>query len=271
MLISDIGQLHDVYDHVYLSPHLDDAPLSCGGAIARHAATDARVLVVTMCTAAPPPEGPFSELAQRLHQMWGLAPAEVVAARLVEDDLALERLSADTYRAGLSDAIYRLPEVYNDGESLAGAPAPGDPLLPALRELIAELRRRLPRAMFYAPLAIGEHVDHQVVHNAAGDVLGDGVAFYEDFPYVLREGALDRRLSKLGRKLVASTIAIDATLAARVASIEAYASQLGMLFDDPTATERRVGAYAASIAPAGSGYGERVWIPAERATGDDPA
>src|SRR5258705_8534487 len=86
MQLEDLRQIHDGYDHIYLSPHLDDAALSCGGAIARHANAGARVLVVTLCTAAPPPAGPFSDFANAVHQSWGLASAEVVRARLREDD-----------------------------------------------------------------------------------------------------------------------------------------------------------------------------------------
>src|ERR671924_35132 len=70
MHTEDLRQVHDVYDHVYLSPHLDDAALSCGGAIARHSSAGARVLVVTICTALPSPEGPFSSFAEEQHRQW---------------------------------------------------------------------------------------------------------------------------------------------------------------------------------------------------------
>src|SRR5262245_54457303 len=143
MQIEDLRQLHDGYDHIYLSPHLDDAALSCGGAIARHANAGARVLVVTLCTAAPPPEGPFSALAQAEHRGWGLSPAEVMSVRLHEDDLALARLDADTYRAGLLDAIYRRPDVYNTRDALFGQPTPDDALLYSTRQLIAALHSRV--------------------------------------------------------------------------------------------------------------------------------
>jgi LmbE family N-acetylglucosaminyl deacetylase len=267
MLIEDLRQIDDVYDHVYLSPHLDDAALSCGGAIAQHAAGDSRVLVVTFCTGAPAPEGPFTAFADNLHRLWGLTGASVVAARLLEDDLALERLSADTYRAGMLDAVYRVPEAYDSGERLFGAPVPGDPFAAAARGLVAELRRRLPRAAFYAPLGVGQHVDHQLVYTAARAAAGEALAFYEDFPYVARGPALERRLAGIGQRFVDSTIAIDATLATKVAAVEAYASQLGTLFDRPDGTAEAIGAYAKSVAPEGATYGERLWIPDPR----DPA
>ena len=109
-----------------------------------------------------------------------------MAEREREDDLALERLDADTYRAGLLDAIYRMPEVYIDNDRLFGTPAPDDALLYSTRQLIAALHSRVPRATFYAPLGVGNHVDHQIVYAAAREGAGAVMAFYEDFPYMLR-------------------------------------------------------------------------------------
>src|SRR5215216_3168943 len=93
----NLNQLDNRYVHVYLSPHLDDAPLSCGGAIAAHVGAGERVLVVTICTAAPPPAGPFSALAEELHANWGLSADQAVAARLVEEREAMQRLGVDYY------------------------------------------------------------------------------------------------------------------------------------------------------------------------------
>jgi len=259
MQIEDLRQLHDSYDHIYLSPHLDDAVLSCGGAIARHANAGARVLVVTLCTAAPPPSGPFSTFAQDHHLMWGLSPERAMAEREREDDLALERLDANTYRAGLLDAIYRMPEVYVDNDKLFGTPAADDSLLYSTRQLIAALNHRLPRATFYAPLGIGNHVDHQIVY-AACEAAGLGVAFYEDFPYMLKSGALERRIRALGQRFVSSTIDIDATLTRKIGAIGAYASQLGSLFDEPEAMARIITDYAESLRPENATYGERIWL-----------
>jgi LmbE family N-acetylglucosaminyl deacetylase len=248
MQLEDLRQIHDGYDHIYLSPHLDDAALSCGGAIARHANTGARVLVVTLCTAAPPPSGPFSDFANAVHQSWGLAPAEVVNVRLHEDDLALARLDADTYRAGLLDAIYRRPDAYNSRDALFGTPAPDDSLLYSTRQLI------------YAPLGVGNHVDHQIVYAAARDGAGAVMAFYEDFPYMLWAGAFEQRMRAIGQPFIASTIDIDTTLARKIGAISAYASQLSSLFEEPAAFARIVTDYAENLRPKSGTYGERVWL-----------
>jgi LmbE family N-acetylglucosaminyl deacetylase len=260
MQIEDLRQIHDGYDHVYLAPHLDDAALSCGGAIARHANAGARVLVVTLCTATPPPDGPFSPLAQAEHRGWGLAPAEVISTRLREDDLALARLDADTYRAGLLDAIYRRPDAYNTRDALFGTPAPDDALLDATRQLIAALHARVPRATFYAPLGVGNHVDHQIVYTAACDGAGAVMAFYEDFPYMLWEGAFEQRMRALGQPFIASTIDIDSTLTRKIGAISAYASQLRSLFDQPEEMAQIVSQYAENLRPESGTYGERVWL-----------
>ena len=260
MQIEDLRQIHDSYDHVYLSPHLDDAALSCGGAIARHSNDGARVLVATICTAAPSAQEPLSSFAQQHHQMWGLAPGRAMAARQREDLVALERLDADAYHAGLLDAIYRLPAIYTNNDMLFGTPAPDDPLLYATHQLIAALHGRMPHATFYIPLAIGNHVDHQIIHSAARDSAGIAMAFYEDFPYVTWPGALEQRMAALGQKFIASTINIDATLARKISAIDAYVSQLNSLFDDPSARAQIIADYADRLRPDIGTYGERLWI-----------
>jgi LmbE family N-acetylglucosaminyl deacetylase len=259
MQLEDFDQLNDVYRHVYLSPHLDDAPLSCGGAIAAHVAAGERVLVVTICTAAPPPAGPFSALAQELHANWGLAADQAVAARLREERLAMERLGVDYYWADRLDAIYRYAEAYHTRESLFSAPAHDDPLFADLRGFFGKLHEHMPNATYYAPLGIGSHVDHLITHSAIRDILGDAARFYEDLPYAVVPGATDQRLAQLTGIVSATTIQIDDTLAQKLQSIHAYASQLKELFGEPKRMEQVMTDYAASILPHGGRYGERIW------------
>jgi LmbE family N-acetylglucosaminyl deacetylase len=260
MHTADLRQVHDIYDHVYLSPHLDDAVLSCGGAIARHSANHQRVLVVTICTAAPPPEGPFSSFAEEQHRHWQLAPAEVVQARLHEDSLAMEHLVADSMWVGMSDAIYRLPNAYYNDETLFGEPAPDDPLLPMLRTFLRALRDRVPRATLYAPLGVGNHVDHQLTYAAARAGAGKAIAFYEDFPYVAASGALEQRMQALGEIFVNSTIDIDATLSRKIGAIAAYTSQIETLFGDAERMGSMIRQYAEELRPEVGTYAERLWL-----------
>jgi LmbE family N-acetylglucosaminyl deacetylase len=259
MRIEDLGQIDARYSHIYLSPHLDDAALSCGGAIAAQRAAGECVLVATLCTAAPAPDMQFSDLALEFHRTWGLAPAEVVAARLGEERRALEILDADSYWAGMLDAIYRYPEGYNTRGSLFNAPAAADPLLPALSQFIGGLREHAPGATFYAPLGVGNHVDHLITHAAARAALGDAPLFYEDLPYATRPGVLDQRLAALENRLIPRTITIDATFEKKIDAIKAYASQLGELFGGVDGMLRVMSDYMKGLSPEDGVYGERLW------------
>jgi LmbE family N-acetylglucosaminyl deacetylase len=255
MHIQELKQI-DGYDHIYLSPHLDDAALSCSGMIGVQRTAGQRVLVVTICT--PAPGAQFNELAQGFHRRWGLAPTMVVAGRLREDRRAMELLDADSYSADMLDSIYRCPAAYDSRTALFGTPAPDAPLLPVLRQLIRALRERMPGAQLYAPLGIGTHVDHQIVYTAAHDTLGGAALYYEDMSYATRPGLLDQHLAMLGGHFHPQVAAIDATLEQKLAAIKVYASQLEQ-FGDAEAMEHTMRGYAQSLQPAGAVYGERLW------------
>ena len=260
MQLETLAQLSDTYDHVYISPHLDDTALSCGGAIAGQIAAGQKVLSITICTAAPNPAGPFSALADEFHGQWRLTPEQAVAARLAEERVAMQRLALDHWWAGRLDAIYRFPQAYNTRESLFGTPDPRDPQFADLTALFGQLRERMPSARFYAPLGIGLHVDHLIVYATIRAVFGERVAHYEDLPYVAWPGRFETRMAQLaGRRLESRAVAIDATLGRKIDAIHAYASQLHELFGGGAAMEQQIGDYAASVAPDGARYGERLW------------
>jgi LmbE family N-acetylglucosaminyl deacetylase len=260
MHTEDLRQVHNIYDHIYLSPHLDDVALSCGGAIARHSAAGARVLVVTICTAPPLDDGSLSPFAQETHRNWGFSADQAMRARLHEDSLAMEQLGADSLWVGMLDAIYRRPADYVDNPTLFGTPAPDDPLLPSLKAFVRALRDRVPRATLYAPLGVGNHVDHQITYVAARAGAGDAIAFYEDFPYVTVPDALSQRLRALDASFVTSTLDIDATLSRKIGAIAAYASQIASLFGDVEAMRRQIRDYAEELRPDVGTYGERLWL-----------
>ncbi|NCC32005.1 MAG: GlcNAc-PI de-N-acetylase [Chloroflexia bacterium] len=270
MIFHSLNELSHTYDHVYLSPHLDDAALSCGGAIAAQQRAGQRVLVVTLCTATPSPEGPFSELAQAFHSAWGLGPAEVVATRLCEDEAALALLGADGLWAGCLDAIYRHPMAYTSRTTLFHQPAADDPLHAELATLLSTLCERLPEATFYAPLGVGAHVDHLLTYAAARAMLGSALACYEDLPYVIRPGALAERLAKIDITLKQQMRTISATLDTKRAAIAAYTSQMvelaqshlrftgGDVADASAVLAAAVAAYAHQVG--GMLPAERIWV-----------
>lgn len=259
-----LDDLHAPYDHIYLSPHLDDAALSCGGGIARFVANGHAVLVVNICSGSPAPDAEFSPFAQEMHGKWGLPAAEAVAMRRVEDNAALEILGVDAYQLDLLDAIYRMPAAYSDDPTLFGTVDACDSLVDALRLALLPLLARYPEAILYAPLGVGRHVDHQVAYQVAVELIrgGTSVAFYEDFPYVAASGALEQRLAELGggELFLPVVTPIDATLARKISAIDAYTSQIASLFGDAARMGYVVTSYAEGLRPDAGTYGERLWM-----------
>jgi LmbE family N-acetylglucosaminyl deacetylase len=261
---TQLDELVAPYGHIVLSPHLDDAALSCGGMIAGLAASGQPVLVVNICSGSPVPGTSHSPFADELHARWGMPPDEAMQRRLAEDETALEILGADGYQLDLLDAIYRMPAPYGSEAGIFGAVAPGDPLAESLRPQLDALVARFPAAIFYTPLGVGHHVDHQSVYAVAAALAQSGVsvACYEDFPYSTRDGALEACLAELGgaELFMPMVTAIDGALSRKIAAIEAYQSQIGMLFGDPIAMAQAVTGYAKAVRPEVGTYGERLWV-----------
>ena len=256
-------QLSD-YQHIYLSPHLDDVPLSCGGQVAAQVAAGERVLVVTVCSCTPAPDLPRTPFAAQMEAQWqadgGNDAAAIYAVRHAEEQRALRVLGADHRWLDYLDAIYRRSEYASDA-ALFGSLVAADyaevviPLAHQLGELAAEF----PTAAFYCPLALGFHVDHQLAHLAGRSLVGQRrVAFYEDFPYAGVAGAMARRQTTLDLSLQAQLVEIGGSLSRKSDSIAQYTSQLGILFGGEAAMRQAVAAYAGTVA-GGSGAAERYW------------
>lgn len=169
---------------IFLSPHLDDAVLSCGGLIAAQTDAGIPVEIWTICAGDPPP-GLLSNFAQFQHWQWNLGP-DAAEARREEDQLAGQRLGARVRHFPVPDAIYRRSGA--DGESLyASEEAIFGPLAPEEHELIASVSRLVAGqlgqgAHLVCPLGVGGHVDHRLTRSAA-EALGLGLRYYADFPY----------------------------------------------------------------------------------------
>jgi LmbE family N-acetylglucosaminyl deacetylase len=245
----------DYYDAIYLSPHLDDAALSCGGQIYQQGQAGQSVLIVSV-TAGDPDPGDISPLAEELHESWQLS-VDVVAARRREDKAACAILGADYVHWDFLDCIYRRH------------PASGEPLYStekhifgqfdladsALVDRVAEHMSRLPRhGAIYLPLTVGNHVDHQLVLLAARRWHGRETSFYyEDFPYVRTAGALTAALGDEAEWRQHVIPISPAALEARVGAIACYQSQIDILFGSPGQIREQV---AAQVTAAG---GERYW------------
>ena len=188
---------------VVLSPHLDDAALSCGSLMARAAVTTP-VTVMTLFTTS---EGrPTLSARAFLHQCNARKAAALYAQRRAEDRMALRSIGVTSIHFGLPDALFRrrasaypriartlIPEldcVYPTFRLhiSQGRVSPHD------QRLLAELEQRVLLAttendLIIAPLGLGGHVDHVLTHQL-GKALSRRrtVGWYADQPYALRGG-----------------------------------------------------------------------------------
>lgn len=243
------------YDAIYLSPHLDDAALSCGGQIHQQTSRGDSVLVVTVM-AGDPPAGPLSAFARSLHARWGLPADEVVAGRRAEDVAACQLLGAEWAHWPFADAVYRCDgatgaPLYPTWEDVIAAPHAADE---ALVDELAQRMADLPAAgRILAPLAVGNHMDHQLTRLAAVRCFGAGLWYYEDYPYVL-DAAATAVVPTDDPQWQAEIMPVPPlSLQMKIAGIAAFASQVGSFFSDRPDLEQKMTAFTARVG------GERVW------------
>lgn len=231
--------MEEYYDHLYISAHFDDVSLSCGGQIFRHTAVGDTVLVVTLTGEEPTGES-HSDTVRSIHRRWfdsmGETIDQIVARRRTEDRAAFDVLRAEVLHLNFLDAIYRAGP---DGAPLYPGPTdmfgPFNPADAGVIDAVADALATLPEAgQVYLPLGVGNHIDHGVARRAGERVFRDA-AYYEDYPYTMAPGALAAVLPLSGRgDWRTETIWLtEAALAAKVASVGAYQSQLSSFFTGP--------------------------------------
>jgi LmbE family N-acetylglucosaminyl deacetylase len=150
-----------------VAPHADDAALSLGGTLHRLARAGVAITVLTCHTRsawAPQLTASDAETVTQRRRQEDARYARLLGARLVELDLAeaaLRRPDLDVQRP------------LDDGDRGHG------------RALGRALGRDSARLML-VPLAIGDHVDHQLARTAAvASSARRRLCFYEDLPYAL--------------------------------------------------------------------------------------
>lgn len=219
--------------HLFLSPHLDDAALSCGASIHRLTRQGKAVTILTVTAGDPATSEVDSPKIQDLHQRWGVGDSPV-AVRRREDEQAARALAARVIHLSVGDCIYRtvrlggdVTALYPSEESLFGEVHPDDS---ALSELLAT---PLPQAeVIYAPLGVGHHVDHQITRDWALGLKqrlpAITLKFYEEYPYVNDKMAVERALAFFGPgTMQVERVQVDEEdIEAKVNAIACYQSQI---------------------------------------------
>lgn len=205
--------------------------------------------------------------------------ADAMGVRKMEEERFAYLMEASVIFLDLPDAVHR---GYEGDTQLLGAVRDDDE--PPYEILRREILRLEPQ-MVYFPLAVGNHVDHQLCREVGLALVGEGrrwvmpaesfvgkLSFYEDFPYAWwtdfsgpTDGAAgDNRLGldlPAGVGLEARYADITDTLDRKAAGIRLYASQLDRLFASEQGMLDDLAGYGARVAAAGgvSGFAERYW------------
>jgi ubiquinone/menaquinone biosynthesis C-methylase UbiE/LmbE family N-acetylglucosaminyl deacetylase len=171
--------------YLFLSPHLDDAVLSCGMLLGPLRGRS--VQIVSFFTEASPP--PFTPQAKSFLASCGFSDAaRLFKKRKKEDAEAVEFFGAKFLHFNFVDAAFRKDttgeHVYKSArQQFSGEIAIKDNLLvSSLAERIRPLISKREKTLVFAPLGIGGHVDHALVRSAIEQIKAD-ILYWEDFPY----------------------------------------------------------------------------------------
>jgi LmbE family N-acetylglucosaminyl deacetylase len=223
---------------IIVSPHLDDAALSCGGRMLG----DQSTLVVNV----------FSR------STWWRFGEEgeverVLECRRAEESLVCRLTGEPAVALDLPEALLR---GYVMAEVFAATPDGRDAaVIEVIGEKIAALAREHGLAHWYLPLGIGGHVDHRIARDTALGALEQAgtkathVHFYEDLPYAAKLGPDGDFAHHLpGRVLVEERLDIEDELPWKIEVLRAYASQFRW------SQVAEIGAYARAL-----GNAEVTW------------
>jgi LmbE family N-acetylglucosaminyl deacetylase len=211
---------------IILSPHLDDAALSCG-ALATELGS-ARTEIWTFFAGAPL-FGNYSPLAEWFHQVSGGSKGAILAwIRRREDERACRALGAISKHFRWYDAVYRrdgngLP-MYEDCRQDTWAIADN----PLVSEISSVLRKTLlPSDAVIAPLTVGKHVDHLILRAAVEKCGHRNIYYYADVPYL---ETFPEEMEQLARGMNRFSCPISAhSIATWIKAVMCYETQIAML------------------------------------------
>jgi len=248
--------------HLFLSPHADDAALSCGGQIATLTRSGERVIIFTVMAGDPPVGFMPTDFTRELHERWNVTDDTVIAARRNEDSQAARMLGAEIKFGPYADAVYRVNPVdntplYPDDKTIFGEVQPNDPVREAKRAAVIQVIMKLFELgnddVVHAPLGVGNHVDHQLVRD-----MGKAIAqwrpniplyFYDDYPYSLKgQHVIKAAANALEVDVVRTLRPVDsAAIDAKIAAVGCYKSQLSSFWDTPNKMAREIRAFTNQV------------------------
>jgi LmbE family N-acetylglucosaminyl deacetylase len=159
-----------------ISPHPDDAVLSCGASIAALCAKGCNVVTATVFT----------------HPGNAVNKAAHYTERRAQDQQALRMLGAGCIHMGFTDAPFR-NHTWNNFSTLLFHHHTPPHQLPLVQDIAAAIHRLIqewqPQEVWY-PLGAGGHIDHQLVWHSSKLLshLPQQQVYYEERPYAMVPG-----------------------------------------------------------------------------------
>jgi LmbE family N-acetylglucosaminyl deacetylase len=259
--------------HLFLSPHLDDAVLSCGGVIHRLAQSGERVVIITVMAGEPYEPLMDTPVLKAIQARWNKGE-DTIRVRRAEDAQAAHQLQAQVYHMGLTESAFRAT-LCGAGDWIALYPdhdSPFQGIKQADDARITLFTSNLPFpladiSVVYAPFGVDNHVDHELVRDwglvLTGSIGGPELRFYEEYPYARSRPAIQRaqafyrlHLPALGFESEVTMLS-DADLDAKLKAMGCYRSHQQILWNDMAEMERLTREYMMLV---GEGTpAERYW------------
>ncbi len=180
--------------HIVISPHMDDAVLSAAAFLLRLKAREVDIIVITVFTGFG--AGPISwDSRKYLLKSGCLTRNSFARKRREEDRAAMKRLGVDFRHLEYVDGGFRTDPsgrlLYPSHAALfSGEVRSEDGVL--MDRLYADIKGiSKPSDILCAPLGVGKHADHLIIHRVVGR-LGNAAVYWLDQPYAYQsETVLD--------------------------------------------------------------------------------
>src|SRR3989338_4946817 len=189
--------LNKKFKCIFISPHFDDAVLSCGSLL-MHLTGKTSITIINVFTKAH--KKPYTLSARKfLKESNGGSDATVLfKERFKEDKNVLSSLNVKIINLGLVDALFRkknnfnflgkvFPEINHIYPTykwhVVRRISPHDHATTQLKKILKKFNGE--KILVFAPYGIGNHADHVITRKVCEDLF-DNLILYSDFPYNLR-------------------------------------------------------------------------------------
>jgi LmbE family N-acetylglucosaminyl deacetylase len=244
--------------HLFLSPHLDDVVLSCGGTIHQLKHRGEQVVILTVMAGDPPDTLPDTPLLQTVQAQWG-AGQQQVSTRRKEDVNAARQLGAKVVHLPLLECVFRTARS-GDGSRTALYPREESAFsnyekADEIRVLLLECQSCVREGVvtIYAPLCVDHHVDHRLVRDWALVLTGaknaPALKFYEEFPSIQNKIALNQVMHFYRQEMPALSLSRESVVlsaddvTAKIKAVRCYESHLQVLWQSADAMVKAVRDY----------------------------